>query len=41
VEALSKAHGGAALDVLCDRIRKSLQDRGTLDVLRYGVELIG
>jgi type I restriction enzyme R subunit len=27
--------------VLCDRLRKSLNDRGTLDVLRYGVELIG
>lgn len=40
-DALSKAHGAAALDVLSDRIRKSLQDRGTLDVLRYGVELIG
>ena len=40
-EALSKVHGQAALDVLSDRIRKSLQDRGTLDVLRYGVELIG
>ena len=40
-EALSKAHGAAALDVLCDRLRKSINDRGTLDVLRYGVELIG
>jgi len=40
-EALTKSHGPAALDVLCDRLRKSLNDRGTLDVLRYGVELIG
>lgn len=40
-EALTKAHGHAAIDVLCDRLRKSLNDRGTLDVLRYGVELIG
>ena len=40
-EALTKSHGGAAIEVLADRIRKSLDDRGTLDVLRYGVELIG
>lgn len=40
-EALEKAHGVAALDVLCDRLRKQLDDRGTLDVLRHGLELIG
>ncbi|MBC7604696.1 MAG: type I restriction endonuclease subunit R [Ramlibacter sp.] len=40
-ESLAKSHGSAALDVLGDRLRKSLDDRGTLDVLRYGVELIG
>lgn len=40
-EALEKAHGAAALDVLCDRLRKQLDDRGTLDVLRHGLELIG
>ncbi|WP_226018897.1 type I restriction endonuclease [Novosphingobium sp. FKTRR1] len=40
-QALTKAHGPAAIEVLADRIRKSLNDRGTLDVLRYGVELIG
>ena len=40
-EALEKAHGASAIDVLADRLRKSLDDRGTLDVLRYGVELIG
>src|SRR5206468_13076460 len=27
--------------ILLDRIRKQLDDRGTLDVLRHGVELIG
>ena len=27
--------------MLLDRIRKQLDDRGTLDVLRHGVELIG
>ena len=40
-EALTNSHGHAAIDILCDRVRKSLDDRGTLDVLRYGVELIG
>ena len=39
--ALEKAHGAAALDVLDDRLRKQLDDRGTLDVLRHGLELIG
>ena len=40
-EALSKNHGAAAEVVLLDRLRKALNDRGTLDVLRHGVELIG
>jgi len=40
-EALEKAHGAAALNVLGDRLRKQLDDRGTLDVLRHGLELIG
>jgi type I restriction enzyme R subunit len=40
-EALSKNHGASAEGVLLDRLRKSLDDRGTLDVLRHGVELLG
>lgn len=40
-DALAKNHGPAAENVLLDRIRKQLDDRGTLDVLRHGVELIG
>jgi len=40
-EALSKNHGASAEPVLLDRLRKSLDDRGTLDVLRHGVELLG
>src|ERR1035438_6742881 len=40
-ETLSKNHGAAAEAVLLDRIRKQLDDRGTLDVLRHGVELLG
>lgn len=39
--ALQNAHGAAAEATLLDRVRKSLDDRGTLDVLRNGVELIG
>jgi len=40
-ETLSKNHGAAAEAVLLDRIRKQLDDRGTLEVLRHGIELLG
>ena len=40
-EALSKNHGGQAGDVLLARLREQLNSRGTLDVLRHGVEMIG
>jgi type I restriction enzyme R subunit len=40
-QMLTKSHGSSAEPVLLDRIRKQLDDRGTLDVLRHGVELIG
>ena len=40
-EGLQKTHGAAAETTLLDRVRKSLDDRGTLDVLRNGVEMIG
>ncbi len=40
-ETLTKNHGAAAEAMLLDRIRKQLDDRGTLDVLRHGVELLG
>lgn len=40
-EELEKTHGGGAEAVLLDRLRKSLDDRGTLDVIRNGVEIIG
>ncbi len=40
-ETLQKNHGASAEAMLLDRIRKQLDERGTLDVLRYGVELIG
>ena len=40
-DVLSKNHGASAETVLLDRLRKSLDDRGTLDVLRNGIEMIG
>lgn len=40
-ETLSKTHGGAAESVLLDRIRKQMDDRGTLDVIRHGIDIIG
>ncbi len=39
-EALEKGHGANAEIVLLDRIRKQLDDRGTLDVLRQGIDLL-
>lgn len=41
--ALSKTHGSNAESMLLDRLRKQLDDqnRGTLDVLRVGVEMLG
>lgn len=41
-EALTQSHGEAgAASTLLDRIRKALDDRGTLDVIRHGVEMVG
>jgi type I restriction enzyme R subunit len=40
-ETLTKNHGAAAETMLLDRVRKQLDGRGTLDVLRHGVELVG
>jgi len=40
-EALASIHGSAAEGTLLDRLRKSLDDRGTLDVVRNGMEIIG
>ena len=40
--ALCKTHGPAqAREELLDRLRASLDKRGTLDVLRTGIELLG
>jgi type I restriction enzyme R subunit len=40
-EALQKNHGSRAADTLLDRVRAQLDQRGTLEVLRHGIELLG
>jgi type I restriction enzyme R subunit len=40
-EALTKNHGPKAGDTLLDRLRAQLDQRGTLDVLRNGIEMLG
>jgi type I restriction enzyme R subunit len=40
-ETLSKNHGAKAEETLLARLRDQLDQRGTLDVLRHGVELLG
>ena len=40
-DALVKNHGAQAGETLLDRLRASLDQRGTLDVLRHGIELLG
>jgi type I restriction enzyme R subunit len=40
-QRLTKTHGATLPQVLAERIRKSLNERGTLEVLRRGVEMLG
>jgi type I restriction enzyme R subunit len=40
-ESLQKSHGTAAEVMLLDRIRKQLDERGTLEVIRVGIEMVG
>ncbi|MCC5841506.1 MAG: type I restriction endonuclease subunit R [Opitutales bacterium] len=40
-KALVKNHGPKAADTLLGRVRDQIEQRGTLDVLRQGVELLG
>jgi type I restriction enzyme R subunit len=40
-ESLSRSHGSGAEAALLDRVRKQINDRGTLDVIRHGVEMVG
>lgn len=40
-ERLAKSHGPAVAERIAERVRKNLNERGTLDVLRRGVEMLG
>lgn len=40
-QALSKTHGAGLPKVLAERVRKCLNEQGTLEVLRRGVEMVG
>ena len=40
-EALVKNHGAKAGETLLNRLRESINQRGTLDVLRQGIEMLG
>ena len=40
-ESLTKNHGAKAAETLLARLREQLDQRGTLDVLRHGIELLG
>ena len=40
-DALVKNHGPHAADTLLDRVRSEIDARGTLDVLRHGIGLLG
>ena len=40
-QRLQKTHGPQLAERLAERIRKNLDERGTLDVLRRGVEMLG
>jgi len=40
-DAIVKNHGTQAADTLLSRLRDSLDRRGTLDVLRHGLEMLG
>jgi type I restriction enzyme R subunit len=40
-KSLVKSHGAAAGETLLARLRDQLDQRGTLDVLRHGIELLG
>ena len=40
-QALEKNHGSRAAETLLDRLRDQIDRRGTLDVLRQGIEMLG
>lgn len=40
-EVLGRSHGAGAGAALLDRVRKQIDDRGSLDVIRHGVDMVG
>lgn len=40
-DSLSRSLGVGAETAVLDRVRKQIDDRGTLDVIRHGVEMVG
>jgi len=40
-EALERNYGARAAETLLDRLRAQMDQRGTLDVLRHGIEMVG
>src|SRR5690242_9322799 len=40
-QRLTRTHGAAAAERIAERVRKNLNERGTLEVLRRGVEMLG
>ena len=40
-DAIEKNHGAHASETLLTRLRDQIDQRGTLDVLRHGIELLG
>ena len=40
-QRLGKTHGSMAGERIGERVRKSLDERGTLEVMRRGVEMLG
>ena len=40
-DALAKNHGTHAAETLLSRLRDQIDQRGTLDVLRHGIEMLG
>ena len=38
---LTQTHGNTAEAMLCDRLRQSIDQQGTLDILRHGIEILG
>lgn len=40
-QRLTKTHGPALPAILAERVRKNLNERGTLDVLRRGIDMLG